>query len=165
MTPRGAHTSPMFSGGRDYERKALALRFFFFEMGLEKKHLIGCWGNTSFWLVNRNVQLHTQTLDSLSKREVFIVIPWKNAITIFVLLLTVYLIPIKGPWYTNLYLAPYTNDNENFDRQSCGWGKGIKFKSDTFFQKFCLIYDQVNTIWSFCLCFKMAKTTARVSGG
>ena len=49
---------------------------FFFEMGLEKPHLIGCRGNTSFWLVNRNAQLHTQSLESLSRRDVLIVIPW-----------------------------------------------------------------------------------------
>ena len=44
--------------------------------------MIGCVGNTSFWLVNRNAQLHTQTLHSLSKREVFIVIPWSKGFSI-----------------------------------------------------------------------------------
>ena len=41
MALSGAHTSPMFSGGRDYERKARsALRFFFLRNFAQKKYKI-----------------------------------------------------------------------------------------------------------------------------
>ena len=106
-------TEEFLSSSHTMTKKSLSAhpQFLFLKWDWRNSTWLAVQGNMSFWLVNRNAQLHTQTLDSLSKREVFIVIPWKNSKTIFVLLLTVYLIPIKGPWYTNLYLAPYTNDN------------------------------------------------------